>query len=219
MDHAHVPTEALRLPLRPARRRSPRAWIATAFLRAIGWKDDAPPPDLRKFVMIAAPHTSNWDGVLLIAFAWRWQVRMRWLIKREAAPFAIAWLLRAMGAVLVDRSSPHGLVADLAKSFDGPEDEEWIVTIPPEGTRSRKESWKSGFYFVAREAKVPICLGFLDYGRKRGGFGPCFRPTDNVVADMDFIRAFYNDIQGCHPEDFTPPLLKEEHGAAPTGTG
>jgi 1-acyl-sn-glycerol-3-phosphate acyltransferase len=149
----------------------------------------------------------------MVAFAWWWELPLRWIVKSSLSGGAVGWLLRRLGAVPVDRSAPQGQVAALARAIRA--QREIVVSIAPEGTRARTTHWKSGFYHMAREAQVPICLSYLDYGTRKGGFGPCFMPTGDVKADMDVVRAFYRDVRAKYPEQFTPPRLREEDDAAP----
>jgi 1-acyl-sn-glycerol-3-phosphate acyltransferase len=159
-------------------------------------------------VMVAAPHTSNWDFILMIAMAWQADVSPVWLGKREMFWGPLGPLFRAMGGIAVDRENPGGLAATMADlARDGHVS---AVVIPPEATRSLGTYWKSGFRRIAADAGVPIVLTYLDGPTRSGGFGPTFHPTDDVVADMDRIRAFYADKQGLRPDRFTPPLLREE---------
>jgi 1-acyl-sn-glycerol-3-phosphate acyltransferase len=163
-------------------------------------------------VMVAAPHTSNWDFILMIAMAWQADVSPVWLGKREMFWGPLGPLFRAMGGIAVDRENPGGLAATMADlARDGHVS---AVVIPPEATRSLGTYWKSGFRRIAADAGVPIVLTYLDGPTRSGGFGPTFHPTDDVVADMDRIRAFYADKQGLRPDRFTPPLLREEEAAA-----
>ncbi len=166
------------------------------------------PPEVKKCVIVAAPHTALADGFWMLMFAWWWGLRISWLVKRSAVRGPFGWFLRRMGAIPVDRSAPQGLVGELAAEFASRD--ELLLSIPPEGTRARREYWKSGFYHIALSAKVPICLSYLDYARRTGGFGPCFPLTGNYRADMDRIRAFYQEISGKHPARFTHPRLREE---------
>jgi 1-acyl-sn-glycerol-3-phosphate acyltransferase len=186
--------------------------IAVFCLWARGWKAIGDPPDLKKFVIVAAPHTSWWDGFWMVAFSWRWGMDLQWLVKDTVAPAWMKWIIRSLGGILVNRSGAHGLVGQLAEEYRT--SDELHIAIPPEGTRSKGEFWKSGFYFVAKEANVPICLSYLDYSKRRGGFGPVFHPTGNLKADMDRVRAFYEGSTACYPEKFTPPRLREEQDSA-----
>jgi 1-acyl-sn-glycerol-3-phosphate acyltransferase len=120
----------------------------------------------------------------------------------------MGWLMRAAGGIPVVRSRRNNLVdqaADLLREADS-----LVLVVPAEGTRGYVPHWKSGFYYIARAAEVPIVMGYLDYARKRGGFGPELIPTDDLRADMDEIRAFYADKVGRHPEWTGEIRLKEE---------
>jgi len=158
--------------------------------------------------MVAAPHTSNWDFILTMAMTWAVQVDTLWLGKKEmfAGPFAP--LFRKMGGIAVDRDNPAGLAQRLIESAKT--SNAMAIMIPPEATRAKKTYWKSGFRRIAIGAEIPIVLCFLDKPTRTGGFGPTIWPSDDVVADMDQIRAFYADKHGMKPGRFTPPLLKEE---------
>lgn len=207
-----APVVDLTVPRVPAPKGGLRHHIAGIALWIGGWKPIGDPPALDKYIIVAAPHTAWWDGFWMKAFAWWWGVRIQWLVKSGAAwgPFGV--FLRSVGAIPVDRSGPQGLVGAMVRKFA--EHPRLVVSIPAEGTRARRRYWKSGFYQMALQAKVPICLSLLDYGSGRGGFGPCFHPTGDVTADMDRIREFYRDARGKVPDRFTPPRLREEDGAA-----
>ena len=171
------------------------------------------PPDEPVCVMVAAPHTSNLDFPLTMAMAWASHLDIVWLGKKEMFAGPTGPLLRRMGGRAVDRENPVGLVdtmIDLARSG-----RRVAILIPPEGTRAKRTHWKSGFRRIALGADVPVVLSFLDGPTRTGGFGPTITMTNDVVADMDQIRAFYADKQGMKPGRFTPPLLNEE--AAVTG--
>ena len=193
-----------------APRRGIKHRIAGLALWLGGWRPEGDPPVLDKYIIVAAPHTWWWDGFWMLAFAWWWGVQLKWLVKSTAAWGPFGWFLRSVGAVPVDRSGPQGLVGALVREFG--KRQSLIVSIPAEGTRARKQYWKSGFYHMALQAKVPICLSLLDYGGGRGGFGPCFIPSGNIRADMDMVRDFYRTARGRIPDRFTPPKLKEEDG-------
>lgn len=177
-------------------------------LRLAGWELSGTPPALGKYVLVAAPHTSNWDFFLIYALSRAYQVRISFLMKHSAFVGPIGWWLRRVGGIPVRRHLRENRVETLAALFD--ESERLILVIPPEGTRSHESHWRSGFYHVARTAGVPIVLGYLDYAHRRAGFGPVVVPTGDVKADMDKIRKFYADKVGRHPQRFGPPRLREE---------
>lgn len=182
--------------------------ISRFVLWAKGWKLEGELPVPAKYVLIASPHTSNWDGVLMVALATLYRIELSWLAKHTLFRWPFGWLLRRTGGIPVDRRGRHDMVKMAAGLFS--ERTALALAVPPEGTRRRVEYWKSGFYHIARSANVPIVLGYLDYGRRRAGFGPALLPSGDVCADMDIIRAFYSDKQGCHPELTTTPRLREE---------
>jgi len=180
-----------------------RAVLGISRYRIIG----APPTD-PVCVLVAAPHTSNWDFFLMLAMAWQSDLSPVWLGKREMFWGPLGPLFRRMGGIAVDRESPAGLATTLAERARGGHLQ--AIVIPPEGTRAHGQHWKSGFRRIAADAGIPIVLTFLDGPSRTGGFGPAFRPTDDVGADMDRIRAFYADKRGVKPNRFTTPRLREE---------
>lgn len=184
--------------------------LATALF---GWKPEGSLPDDPRYVLIAAPHTSNWDFFFFLAISWgHYKVQPNWMGKAELFKGWRGPIMRALGGVSVQRDRRNNLVQQLAEKFA--QAQKLILTVPAEGTRGKRDYWKSGFYRIAEGAKVPIVPGFLDYARRRGGFGPSFVPSGDVHADMDRLRAFYKDIKGKFPEKFTLPRLPEEDGLA-----
>jgi 1-acyl-sn-glycerol-3-phosphate acyltransferase len=185
-----------------------RKSIGRAVLRAGRWAFEGPLPAARRYVLIAAPHTSNWDFVFMMAMAWVLGVRLRWMGKASLFVFPLGTLFRALGGIPVRRSVRANLVELSVERFAREAD--FVLAVPAEGSRGRGATWRSGFYHIARLAEVPVVLGYLDYARRRGGLGPELRPSGNVRADMDIVRAFYADKVGRHPERFTRPRLAEE---------
>ncbi len=174
-----------------------------------------PPDGAPVCVLVAAPHTSNWDFILMLAMAWRSNLKPRWLGKREMFRGPFGPFFRALGGVAVDRANPGPLVADLAAHAGT--STSLAIVVPAEGTRDKGEYWKSGFYRIAREANIPIVLSYLDGPSRTGGFGPVIHATGNVTADMDLIRAFYADKGGVKPKNKTEPRLREEQAAPTSG--
>ena len=164
-------------------------------------------------MIVAAPHTSNWDFIMMIAMAWASDISPVWLGKQEMFSGPAGWLFRKMGGVPVDRENPGSLV-DTMVALAG-SDRRVGILVPPEGTRALKTHWKSGFRRIAMGADIPVVLSFLDKPTRSGGFGPTMRMTEDLCGDMDLIRAFYIDKHGMKPGRFTPPLLREE-AAVPT---
>ena len=183
-------------------------WIGRLWLRLFGWKVRGDAASYRKFVLIAAPHTSNWDLPFMLATAYVMRVRISWFGKHTVFIPPWGWLLRKLGGIPVDRRAPQSLVMQMAEKFKS--SDYLVLAVPPEGTRRKVNLWKSGFYHIASESGVPIGLGYLDYDRKLCGLGAFVMPSGNVTEDMDKIRAFYRNIRGKYPALESEPRLKEE---------
>lgn len=196
------------LPRAPAPGDRLKKRLAKGFLWLTGWTREGEVPAARSYVLIAAPHTTNWDLLWFLAHAWAFGVRVSWMGKHTLFRGPMGTVMRWLGGVPVRRDRAGGMVAQMADAFARRPD--LVLTVPPEGTRRYVAHWKSGFYQIARAAGVPIVLGYLDYARKCGGLGPALIPTDDLGADMDEIRAFYADKQGLHPDRFGAVRLKEE---------
>ena len=182
--------------------------LARFFLYLTGWEAVGTRVADKKIVLVAAPHTSNWDLAYLLAITRALDVKVSWIGKHSLFWWPVGPTLRALGGVPVRRDRPEKVVEQIVRSFD--QAETLTLTITPEGTRSTARYWKSGFYRIAKAAGVPIQLAFADYARRRGGFGPAFMPSDDVRADMDQIRAYFADVIGCHPEQVGEIRLREE---------
>jgi 1-acyl-sn-glycerol-3-phosphate acyltransferase len=173
-----------------------------------GWKPLGTPPAEPKYVLLAAPHTSNWDAVVMLTLACYFRVRVHWMVKSSVFVGPLGWFLKATGGVPIDRSEAHGVVEQMIEQFR--QRERFVLLIPPEGTRSKRDYWKSGFYHIALGADVPIVSGVMDWGRKESGFADVFTPTGHVQTDMDHLRAVYATAIGLHPELYTSCRLREE---------
>ena len=184
--------------------------ITEAALRTAGWRFEGPVPTAKKYVGLAVPHTTNWDGLLLLVCAHSIGLRMRWMVKDSALRGPMGPLLLSLGAVPIDRSRAGNMVEQMVEQFRA--HDEFVLFIPPEGTRKRAEQWKSGFYHIALGAQVPVAPSYLDYGRKRAGIGEPIVMTGDVKADMDKIRAFYRtkDPKPFDPSKYGPIRLREE---------
>lgn len=169
-----------------------------AALRMLGWRIEVELPTVSKYVIVVAPHTSNWDFVIGILAAWALGLpKPRWVGKDSLFKPPFGWIMYAWGGVPVDRSKSQNFVEQVAAHFD--REEVFILGIAPEGTRRRTEYWRSGFYYIANSAGVPIVLAYLDYKRKVIGTGPLVQPTGDIQADFEIIRAFFSTIEGKHP--------------------
>ncbi|HWU30922.1 MAG TPA: 1-acyl-sn-glycerol-3-phosphate acyltransferase [Microbacterium sp.] len=185
-----------------------RRLISRVFWTFSRWTLTTEPAPSRPTVLIGAPHTSNWDFVLMLAIAWRLGIDVRWLGKKSLFEGWRGPIMRALGGIPVDRSDPGRVVGDVvAKVQDG---EVFGLVVTPDGTRKGHSHWKSGFYRIARETGMPVTLGYVDRTTMTTGLGPTIELTGDVAADMDRIRAFYADKSGLRPEHRVEPRLREE---------
>lgn len=190
-----------------------RHLLARLFWLCSRWRLRTEPAPTRPTVLVGAPHTSNWDFVLMLAIAWRLGIHIRWLGK--ASLFA-GWrgpVMRALGGIAVDRADAARVVAEIVARVNAGEVFSLVVT--PDGTRGGNAYWKSGFYRIARETGMPVTLGYVDRTTMTTGLGPTIELTGDVAADMDRIRAFYADKAGLRPERRIEPRLSSE-GAEPS---
>jgi 1-acyl-sn-glycerol-3-phosphate acyltransferase len=181
--------------------------LARLALRASRWKTVGEVPS--RGILVGAPHTSNWDWVLTMLLAWDSSVHIRLLVKHAFFVGPLAPIMRATGAVELDRANPGATIRALLA--DAETDEAFLLGIAAEGTRSKGEYWKSGFYRISQQTGLPVTLAFLDRPSRTVGWGPTFHLTGDVAADMDRIRAFYADKTGIRPAGATEPRLREEN--------
>lgn len=185
-----------------------RAFVARVFWRLSPWKlvREAEPVSGPR-LLIGAPHTSNFDFVLMLGIAWDARMRIHWLGKRELFKGIAGPIMRGLGGIAVDRSNAAGVVdAVVAKAR---ETDRFLLVVTPEGTR-QGQGWRSGFYRIAMQAGLPVTLGYADGSTKTAGLGETIRLTGDVVADMDRVRAFYADKSGVRPEYRTEPRFADE---------
>lgn len=175
--------------------------------KIFGWKRAGGVPDHPNMVIIAAPHTSNWDFIFLLAAAYSFGISVNWLGKDSLFKTPLGPILRFLGGVPVDRSKPNNLVQSLCVQID--QGDGINLVVPPSGTRRYTEYWKSGFYRIALAAQIPLVCGYLDYTKKEAGLGMAFLPNE-MNADMDKIREFYEPIEGKYPSKKSVIRLKEE---------
>lgn len=182
--------------------------IGHTFLKAAGWKVDGGRPPIDRYVIIAAPHTSNWDMPFMLAFAFIYDIPVRWMGKHTLFKPPFGPFMKMLGGMPIVRHRPGGIVEQMVEAFE--ENDELVLMVPAEGTRSYVDYWKSGFYRIAVAADVPVVLSYLDFSRKEGGIGPALKMTGDVHADMDRIRAFYAGKTGLRPENVGVIRLREE---------
>jgi 1-acyl-sn-glycerol-3-phosphate acyltransferase len=183
-------------------------------LRVLGWQTRGEfPPGCERCVLVAAPHTSNLDLFFLLAFAMAFELRVRWVGKHTLFRFPLGPVMRALGGIPVDRRLRQDSVAQLAEEFA--RRERLILVIAPEGTRSHSGYWKSGFYWIAQRAEVPVVPSFLDWGTRTAGFGAVLPPGGSLREAMDQMRLVYAGMRGRHTTQLGPVRLAEEESADP----
>lgn len=166
-------------------------------LWALGWRVLGQLPDLPKYVIVGAPHTSNWDFVIFLALAFILKGNMRYMGKAELFRSPFGGFFRWCGGVPVDRSKPQGLVEQTVQAIRTAEQFKLVIT--PEGTRNKVNEWKRGFYHIAKQAGIPVVAGYVDSLTKTCGIGPIFTLTDDIEADIKAIQAFFKDKVGINP--------------------
>lgn len=168
-------------------------WI----MKLIGWQIEGEQPALRRYVLIGAPHTSNWDFIVAMLLKYSLRMRFNFIGKDSLFRGPLGPIMRRLGGIPVKRESRSNFVAQIVAAFEDHED--LIIVIAPEGTRSKSPYWKTGFYYIALGAGVPVVMAYLDYPRKVIGFGPTIVPTGDIQADFTYIRKFYADKSGKFP--------------------
>src|SRR5688572_5467539 len=172
-------------------------YLAKGIMRLTGWRIDGKLPDLPKFVLIGAPHTSNWDFLLFLGVIFSLRANVRFMGKAEMFRFPVGWFFRYCGGVPVDRKKSTGLVEQMVKICN--ESEQFVLTIAPEGTRHSVTEWKHGFYHIAKSAGIPIVMAIVDGRHKTVHIGKVFHPTADMEADMKAIKAVFEGITGIKP--------------------
>lgn len=179
-------------------------WI----LKTLGWTIQVDLPDIKKYVAIAAPHTSNWDFPLGIITAKAIRLKVHWMGKHTLFRWPFGWFFRAIGGTPVNREQGQNYIRQMAELFD--RSEHLVLALAPEGTRSKMDHWKTGFHYIARAAKVPIVMAYLDFGHKQVGIGELFYPGEDIEADFDLIRQFYSNRIGRNPENTSLIQVKKQ---------
>ena len=176
--------------------------FSVAFMKLAGWKvEGSLPLNGQKSVLIAAPHTSNWDLPYTLMTAFILGLNVYWMGKAEIFKPPFRGVMMWLGGIPVERDKANNLVAasiDAINAADGP----LQLIVPPEGTRSNTRFWKTGFYYIAVGAQVPIVMAYMDYDQKRSGLGPVFVPTGDIEVDIAKIKAFYAPFKGKHADRF-----------------
>ncbi len=173
--------------------------LARLILTLTGWSTRGEPLAHQRCVLIGAPHTSNWDFPLMLLVVLKLQLRVFWMGKHTLFPLPFGWLMKWLGGIPINRSASHNVVNETVRQYA--KNDQLIVLIPPEGTRSKVTRWKTGFYHIANNAEVPILLGYIDASKKEAGFADFYTPTGDLEKDMAEIQAFYATKQGLRAEN------------------
>jgi 1-acyl-sn-glycerol-3-phosphate acyltransferase len=195
-------------PVRIYRTGPVKYWAGRALLGLFGWRALGEVPPSGKFVLVGAPHTSNWDFPIAIAASFVYRIKIRWLGKDALFRWPYGWLMRLLGGIPVDRSHPNGMVGQLKHQFEITDN--LIIVIAAKGTRKKTQYWKSGFYWLAYSAQVPVLCSYYNYEKKQVHIGNCIMPSGDVKKDMDILRGFFSDMRGKYPELEDNIKLKEE---------
>jgi 1-acyl-sn-glycerol-3-phosphate acyltransferase len=171
--------------------------IANLILRMVGWRVDGKLPDLQKYILIGAPHTSNWDFVLFLGVIFHLKANVKFMGKAELFRNPFGWFFYWCGGIPVDRKKSQGLVDQMVDACG--KSDKFILTIAPEGTRHHVTEWKRGFYHIAKNAGVPIVMAIVDGKQKTVHVGQLFQPTEDMEADIKTIQEFFAGVVGVNP--------------------
>lgn len=191
-----------------------RHLLGRAIFAVTGWKAEGAVPDTPKMIVIAAPHTSNWDFFYLLAAAAVFRLPIHWCGKASLFRFPFAGVMHALGGIPIQRDKRQNMVQQIVQRLN--DSSHLSVVVPPSGTRGKTEYWKSGFYHMANLAQVNILCGCLDFQRKTAILGLHFIPSGNIKADMNRIREFYQNRQGKYPQLASRIFLSEEESTKAT---
>ncbi|MDA8782404.1 1-acyl-sn-glycerol-3-phosphate acyltransferase [Porticoccaceae bacterium] len=175
-------------------------WFGRTCYRVIGWRLEGKIVDAERVMVVAAPHTSNWDFVFGIFVILGINARVRWLGKHTVFKFGVTWFMRWLGGIPVNRAKPDAVMGYVDEAVK--KDKGLIVAVAPEGTRKKVTKWKSGFLRIAKRNNFTIQLGALDFGNKRIVLGKVFEPTGDNESDIAAIIEYYKQFEGRHPDQF-----------------
>ena len=172
-------------------------WAIIKWYEPQGWTEERMIPVEKKFVVIAAPHTSNWDFLYFLALAEKLAIPLSFMGKKTLFRWPFAGLMKDLGGIPVDRSKSVNMVDQMIAEFK--KRDTFMLTIAPEGTRGKVREWKTGFYHIAMGAGVPLVVGMMDYSSRSGGLGPAVWPTGDYKADMTKVAEIYAKVTPRHP--------------------
>ncbi|MET3130895.1 1-acyl-sn-glycerol-3-phosphate acyltransferase [Oxalobacteraceae bacterium GrIS 1.11] len=179
-------------------------------LRLLGWKTEGVAPREAKYVLIAAPHTSNWDFPFTLMLCFALRLRVYWVGKASLFRWPLGPLARWLGGIAVDRNASKNMVQATIEAFA--RQSSLVVIVAPEGTRGSVSHWKTGFYHIAHGAGVPVAMAYLDFKRKAGGIGEMFHTSGDIDADMCHIQQFYSGVTGKNQEQFNAAQIRTKRG-------
>ncbi|MCP4420453.1 MAG: acyltransferase [Chloroflexi bacterium] len=172
--------------------------ISRTLLRLFGWRIAGEISNSSKMVLIGAPHTSNWDFILTVATMFALGARFSWVAKHSLFKRPIGGIMEWLGGVRLNRQTSEGFVEQMVEEFNNRD--QLLLALMPEGTRAKVKGWRSGFYFIALQAQVPMLAVIFDYGQKQLRLGPTFHATGDVTADLPHIQSFYAGVKGKHSD-------------------
>ena len=168
-------------------------------MRILGWRLNYRHPEFQRYVLIVAPHTSNWDFILGLMANWALELKVSYMGKHSLFGPPLGWFFRATGGIPVNRDGRHDMIQQMAQRFA--DADRLLLALAPEGTRGPSDHWKSGFWHIARAARVPVVMAYIDYDRREMGGGAWFEPADEMESDFETIRGFYTPRKGRRPEN------------------
>jgi len=183
--------------------------ISIAVLKLFGWQAKVTLPAEKKYVLIVYPHTSNWDFPIGLLASWTIKPTLHWVAKIQLFRGPFKYLLSALGGIPVDRSAANGFIEQIVEKFNNCD--EMVLTIAPEGTRSKTPHLKTGFYYIALQAEVPIYLGYIDYATKQVGYAEKIIPSGDIDADLEKLKAFYQDKVGKYPDKHSTMSISQRN--------
>ena len=185
-------------------------WLGRFYFWLTGWKVVGDAPRYPKFVATAGPHTSNWDGLMMLCSSWIVRCQIDWMLKKEWFWGPMGWVMRSLGGVPIDRRRGFNTVDQMLEQFE--KRDRMALAIPPEGTRKKTDHWKTGFYWIAHEADVPILIAYVDYERKEVNFESGFwKTTGEIEVDMPIIWEHFGKGKALYPEKVSDMRLRPLH--------
>ena len=172
-------------------------FVTYLIFRLVGWRVEGQLPDLPKYILIGAPHTSNWDFVLFLGIIFHLRANVKFMGKAELFRNPFGWFFYWCGGIPVDRKKSQGLVEQMVEACV--KSDKFILTIAPEGTRHYVSEWKMGFYHIAKSAGIPLVMAVVDGRKKEVRVGQIFHLTENMDTDIKTIKGFFEGVVGINP--------------------